>query len=514
MLHFVSVTNAVLSGNRGLRYRLPSGVYSDFFLRVGSIQTSQHVLNAVFFWMLPFLKTIRGVLIDTWSIASIALNAGRLLPIYDNTTEHLRIEMLSHYLDGRPGTRSELTSIARGVSSDFANRFLVLFSASMTGQSLTRLARSLENAGCPGEQVESLVLYRLGSAPLIVGGHQVPELCDFSPEVHPLKVNPPRVASGKAKATVAIDPNTYFPLIVHEREQRIRKTVASLNKQFFDSYRGTHAIRIHANAYVGGQKYRHHGVLIDLLEMLGVSAFEQKLRFLIESLQPRPRLILFPPHEAGTRMARKIRSSLHDDSISLFSSLDLSDSSILPVDPRADGQAATLGERLATLSISDAIMVVDDVITTGQRVRTFQRRIREFDYGGRIYYLVGVARMESRSMWEELNSTLALNEFGDSHRVMAVEKLTLPDWSEDTCPWCVEGRILDDIIRVNQDKVSRAMTERATLLRNANREGLGDFVFVEALRSPAMTLRQTRSFFARQQVPPPWQRLWQLLYRK
>jgi hypothetical protein len=54
MEHFVQASDAVILANRGFRYHLPSGVYSDAFVRVGNIQVSRHVLDTVFFWMIPF----------------------------------------------------------------------------------------------------------------------------------------------------------------------------------------------------------------------------------------------------------------------------------------------------------------------------------------------------------------------------------------------------------------------------------------------------------------------------
>jgi hypothetical protein len=79
------------------------------FLRVGNVQGTRQVLDAFFFWMLPFLKDRSAILTDTWSISSIALNASRLLERYwmnsgpeqinRFTSEECYVDMLSSYPD-------------------------------------------------------------------------------------------------------------------------------------------------------------------------------------------------------------------------------------------------------------------------------------------------------------------------------------------------------------------------------------------------------------------------------
>jgi hypothetical protein len=497
MEHFVQASDAVMLANQGFRYHLPSGVYSDAFLRVGNIQVSRHVLDAVFFWMIPFLSGVKGLLVETWSVSSIALNACRLFPLYSADDDRLRIEMLAHYLDGRPGTRSELVAIAKRVSNDFLDPFLILFSASMTGKALGKLSRSLRAAGCAPNRVRTLVMYRLGTRRISTSDGQIPELCDFSDRLRTQVEEPREVRRPANRATVEIDPKTYFPMIVHERELRILKKFALRNRRFFDRYRQSAVVRVHANAYVGGQRYRHHGFFVDVSEMLKIQAFVRRLKRLVLRLEPVPDVIIFPPHDAGEKIARVVRRTLRRrcENVRRFSSLDLSELTIEPFDEEDRQEKVNhLSERLRVCSVDGAIMVADDAITTGARMRTFQRRLREIGYQGKIHYFVAVARMESRSLWTDLQATLALNQAGTPHTVTAVDEVTLPDWDEEACSWCLEGHIFDDIIKVNSGTVSSAMSERATAIRNADRDGMTASAFMEGYKTPAMVLTPNSVF--------------------
>ena len=293
MEHFVEETDALMPKNPGYRYHLPSGAYSESFLRVGNIQIGTRVLDATFFWMLPHLNDIKGMIVDTWSISSLALNTARRLAQYDPAKAHFRVEMLSHYHDGRPGTRKQLVAIASKASYGFQSPYVVLFSALMTGRSLRDVARTLgKEGGC----ARCLVLYRLAGSPFTLGDLAIPELCDFSPRLQ--EYSSSQIAAKPPKSSVEIDPQTYFPLIVRERVQRIRKDHAKRNKAFFDRYRRTAVIRIHADAFVEGHFYRHHGIFIDIVEAIGEPRFVKRLtKILLDN--ERPRLIIVPPHSAG-----------------------------------------------------------------------------------------------------------------------------------------------------------------------------------------------------------------------
>ena len=298
----VRQSNALYLSDESYDFRLPSHELSKSFLRVGNIQTTRGALDSLFFWLLPHLNGIEGILIDTWSISSIALNASRLLKMYKLDSNTLvRVEMLDNYLGDRTTSRQEYEEILMRISDGFQKPFLIFFSASMTGKSLQRFSSILSKLHCPRQLQKYLVLFRLGAKPIIVNNSTIPELCDFSVELSSLT----KPSFQAANTEIKIDSTTYFPTFGKDKEVRLTKDIATKYKSFFNRYRDQKkAIRIHADSIIGGQKFRHHGIYIDVLQMLENPYFCSKFEQLINNLVPSPEIILVPPHDAGKKLAK------------------------------------------------------------------------------------------------------------------------------------------------------------------------------------------------------------------
>src|SRR5205823_6323834 len=146
---------------------------------------------------------------------------------------NFRVSMLAHYHDGSPATQEELAESAKHVSCNYAQRFLILFSTSYTGGSIGRVKLSLESLRCPSDKVSFVVLYSLSEGPIVARGDRVRELCAFPDAVH-ADSSSEEGSGSHDKSTIEIDPRTYFPRLVQEREQQIRSATIRLNKDFFD----------------------------------------------------------------------------------------------------------------------------------------------------------------------------------------------------------------------------------------------------------------------------------------
>ena len=235
----VERSEALYTTDQSFVFRHPSGLPSNAFLRVGNIQTSRGSLDSLFFWLLPHLAEINGILIDTWSISSIALNASRLLGKYNRKNKALvRVEMLDHYVDERVESREQLKEIVRRVSDGFQKPFLILFSATMTGKSLENFSAVLSNMNCPTALQKYLVLFRLRSSPIDTNNITIDELCDLS-EKMPAQIEE---AGQTERTTINIDPTTYFPVFAREKDVRLTKVIAAKHKTFFSRYRNQRAI--------------------------------------------------------------------------------------------------------------------------------------------------------------------------------------------------------------------------------------------------------------------------------
>ena len=113
------------------------------------------------------------------------------------------------------------------------------------------------------------------------------------------------------------------------------------------------------------------------------------------NLNPRPSLIVAPPHRSGKLLAELIAELLALNGglpkVLIHSDLRLKEPDI-PAEIR-DGDAES------------TILIVDDVSVTGQRLARFQQSLRELNFKGKITNMVAVARPDSEKRWtgESLN---------------------------------------------------------------------------------------------------------------
>ena len=54
-------------------FRSPSNAIVNYFVRAGNIQKSTFCIDVIFFWLLPYLREIDGIIVDTWSIFVICI---------------------------------------------------------------------------------------------------------------------------------------------------------------------------------------------------------------------------------------------------------------------------------------------------------------------------------------------------------------------------------------------------------------------------------------------------------
>src|SRR5438445_12187242 len=101
--------------------------------------------------------------------------------------------------------------------------------------------------------------------------------------------------------------------------------------------------------------------------------------------------MIVPPHRAGRALAAlavRMFETAGRRVPDIFRSLDLSLDVTSERERSTRGRTPTLFDELRTCPLQDSIIVLDDAVTTGRRLRTFQRRLRELDYKGRILYVV------------------------------------------------------------------------------------------------------------------------------
>ena len=452
LTHYAKNSDALLSARTGFVYRAPSGHYVRQFLRVGNIQRSRAALDAVFFWMLPFLADCRAIVVDTWSIGAIALNAATLLGRYRGDDD-CRVDFLPAYFDGSIESRYDAERILQ-YPRTVEGSILVLFSAVRSGRSFKRLQEVFESIVSP-QDFKYLAIYSLAED---VG---IDALCRNLRGFE---------SAAREGSVITIDPSSFFPLTAKDKPLMIRQVDSDPNLAFFREYRGSRAVRIHRNVYDSfGTKLRHHAVDVDVESLLTEPRFRNKLQEKLLGI-PQPSIAIVPPHKAGkvmTEVATEVCVARYGAPPRIVTHADLA------------GEDEQLKEVFGKTDGSTEVLVLDDVSATGQRLNRFQANLRTLGFKGHISYVVGVARPDDLQAWDERIQNLRLRAGDHPNDVECVEKLVLPDWDEVECPWCLEYRWLSEILRRGRlGSRGREMTHRRleVLEAAADREGLVDEV--------------------------------------
>ena len=285
----VTRSHALLMPVEGAYYDPPSHRPVRSFLRVGNIQYSRQAVDALAFWLLPYVHKAQGILIDTWSISSIAFNLSRLLNLYDGRAP-VPVEMLSQYQDRTAEAQGVLQEVLDRLWSECdtsrndAIPITCIVSATQTGSLVDVLKEEIDLAGLSVDMT-FVALFQLGKTDAL------PSLCDRSndPEFAPLSS-----ANVEKRSAIHIDPQVYFPLAYRDIEFKLRrkhtKSFAAFTKRF-----GIDLFSAHRDQSSDGPA-RHHAVHLDMAALVSHPVFQKAFDAEISALRPSPSVVLTPQH--------------------------------------------------------------------------------------------------------------------------------------------------------------------------------------------------------------------------
>ncbi len=435
LINIARHSQAILQADSATIFRTPSKSYCYRFLRTGNVQISRPTLDIFFFWMLPWLRNCHGILAETWTISSIVLNATRLLARYAPTQGRCKVEMLCDYYDRSPQAEADAEFVLDRILHNAEGIVLVLFSACMSGRAVSGLRDVIRNHLTSGLSSQFGSLYNL------TAGLDIECLCELfrGLPTDAFKHYSEIPAREQELVVVDIDRKTYFPSAVKQTEIRVSQSTTRHAEKFFKDYGHLNAFSIHRDSYVAGQKYRHHAIYPDLSVLLEDSTYKKRLKEKLESLAPPPSIVVVPPHDTGKLLAKfavdtiTSKCQIH---VSQYEHLDL------VFQRNLSSIEENLRESLAKVPESGAILVLDDVSVSGNRLARYQRSLRDIKFQGQIHYFVGLARPESAEAWENRARILRFREGGRSQNTLnCVELVVLPDWDEGCCPWCAEQEL-------------------------------------------------------------------------
>jgi hypothetical protein len=472
--HIVESGRAHLPSNPGILYKAPSSRAMRTFMRVGNIQRSRAAIDGLFFWLLPWLKSCVGIITDTWSIASIALNASRRLRDYAGPMAlNVPVEMLSKYHDGSTVALAEAAEIvdrfAFGQERTSDGKVLFLISATHSGSLSIALKKFLSERGANNELVDFVALFKLGATP-----NDVHSLCDYSDS---RQAEFGEVADEEVRQSeiIEIDPYVYFPLQYKEIVYTVRKDNVVPIRSFIDKY-GDNLFYVHKQT-----ETRHHGVWIDTECLAQMKTFQDELADRVRKLVPVPQLIITPLHTAACEMAAVAARAIKE----LNGTCEVLTHETLLIESPPTEQDQKVLNAIEGIADDGAILFLDDVFITGRRLTSYQKHLRNFNFSGFVHYLVAVARPDQLTIWSErcrmlrYRSKSANDPVGASNTCDSIEQFVLPNWEDYECPWCKEIEIYQQLLHVKGDEFSsHVLKTRLELLQTTVSDGLQNEIFL------------------------------------
>jgi hypothetical protein len=442
----------VLPQNSDFYYEGPNGYRYQSFMRVGTAIQSMETLDAVSFWLQPHLEGCPIVVLDAWTINSLALNLSRYAshcgspcgPIAD-------IECLGSYDEDLAKLQLRLESAYRRLPE--GTPALLVSSVVTHGNLHRRLASLIKEVGF--EDIRSLALF--GSA-----AFQETAFCHPDEGHYYGEDDPDCPPSG-----IPIAPSTYLVEVsIKSKPTKIREEHAEKAWDFFENYGGGDYLTVHREM---STEERHHMIHVDVKRLMEAPRFSKRLdEELRELAKMSPDVILASTHEAPAALAEEVSLRLGVDLIK-------ADETMLPHLCESEKQK---------LREAKDILIVDDAVISGARLLGYRNFLRRCEFvtaerPSRIYLLAGLARVPNGRL------IVGIEEMVDKRdRFRQVETLVLPDWGKTECPWCWELRQIE---KVNHElPQTEKLEKRRQALRD--RRGLKESLYMPWMAEGADTL--------------------------
>ena len=470
-----------LPKHHGIHYEGPNGDHYEAFLRPGFAARSIEELDRLAFWLAPMLLRRDSLVVDHWSMISIAYHIGRYSTELGYPSA-VRVESLRAYDEDRDVLTRRLKGAFGTIEPESG---AVLVSVNSSGR-LVRdvLLPAMGDVGFHNPVV--IALARSPSQP----EHEFPSLTTLNSDfARQEPAECPACTRGNS-TLIPIQHDSYLlSLAAYIQTTAITREVTQISTEVIERYGGIGAFRVHRTHSDG----RHHAYFVDLMPILERKIFRQRLA---ETVSPwretRIDLIVHPAHPAAAQLASMVAEELGATNI---------------VGSNERLQQLPHGEKKALLG-AHRICLVDDVVISGARVfgyrnalNAIRRRhgVEECD----LYCLVGVSRTASEKALMGVSNMV--HHSLSAPRFLSVERFFLPLWNESECRWCAELRILGGLPREIQDRP--LIHDRLQALRHP--EGLVDNLFLPW--TPGQELGPTGSMDTWPTDDPEWaDRYWEL----
>ena len=444
LLTLLDTPGALLPKASDFHYEGPDGNHYSNFVRVATALEGLDSLDAVIFWLLPYVVTCRSVVVDSRGMLSLALRIPSFLREIGGESRDLAILSPSYYAERAAEIRHRLLALKR--ERDISP-VLLIESLTSGGNLKERLKYTCRGAHL---RFHAVSLFALNS---YAQEHPTNVFCPIDDREDFLKFAKENCSLCRAKsAVVPINPVTYVPEISASASIiKLSREILQQAGVFFHDYHGLGCFAVHRDQH---DRARHHMIDIDVAPLLDHPKFVSRLEANLEDIKGKVEVIICPNHPRAILLAEKVsrivgsKRTFHCDEIALRA---------LAATDRAFREAKS-------------ILVVDDVMISGARLLGYRRLLSAITSGCMIGALVAVAQCPS-----DRTRRGVANIFSPGLKLRHPESILLPDWGEGLCPWCIELQQLE--LASHQLSDLPSLKARADKLANKSR-GISDDIFM------------------------------------
>lgn len=426
-------------------FRLPSGGYSDHFLRTGNIQSHRGNLDALSFWMAPHLQGSDLIISESWTISTLTYHVCRYLEEYskeplDEATgiakflssfrskPPLEKRITPAYLSAHQGKMETKISEVSSVSEQLDERpkkATFLYSARFSGREQREVGQAVSASGLGPAQSNSLVIFDMAEEPIDGNFLYAPRFEDKGFEV---KVPKER----EEFRAIDINGRTFFPDYDAKGVSGIlRSTHVAPVKDFFERYAGSGVFHVHRttkNSPLHGE--RHHAFYVDFAKLLPHPIFQTLLQSKLAQFRTDEiEKIVFQDTPNNRLLFDAVKSRFPDTKPVILRNYDPAGLDELT---RTDFNATAPSKR---------ILVLDSVVVTGTTLGKISAFFREFNDLS-LTYFCGLMRPDLEDKKSRFEREVGASDNDDDHDLIFVEEVILPNWHKDRCPWCRESKVL------------------------------------------------------------------------
>lgn len=475
MLNFLSNKDVLFEHAGAALFELPSGQLSDYFVRIGNLQSRTGFFSAIFFWMVEHLKDVRHIMCDTWSVSTSAAVVADYLMIYNSAVVESRTRVTwsfsPSYIPSSPHKEKLIFDAIHAVQR-VGGKTLFLSSFYSSGGLEIAIADQLAEY----DARDSSILIAIYSV-MDTSAYSELVLCSLGAFLESRGLRGKKAQPSTGIEVLSVSSTSYFP---DYRTAMVTPFIVKDIKEhssFWKRYCGKQLFAVHRDGSTSSDmrhgNSRHHAYHVNLEAFFADEEFLKSLILSVRDIAPFSNIFL-----DGSPASLVLHASLGVVAPKLIENAKLfTVSDWRAISERPDCLQA-LNENCAR-----SIFLLPAVLT-GQTIGDLKRHMRETSLHAmqNIHFLIGLLRPSDQLV---MRNYLELGRnYSGTGELSVVESVILPNFGRRECPWCREQDTLDAALgRRDLDTISRELFEaRRDMLQGALAGGLvGSEVFFSVL---------------------------------